>query len=58
MKPLDKNKLEEWKDNFDTALTRLENVFLSKGPFVNGAADITVADLLCICELEQPLAAG
>lgn len=57
-KPLDQKRLDDWKDTLDRFIEMLEKVYLAKGPYVNGATDITVGDLLCICELEQPMAVG
>uniref|UniRef100_A0A8C6PIE4 glutathione transferase n=1 Tax=Nothobranchius furzeri TaxID=105023 RepID=A0A8C6PIE4_NOTFU len=43
--------------NLKNTLDKLETMFLRRQPFLCGD-DITVADLLAICELMQPLGAG
>jgi len=43
---------------FEMVLGQMEEIWLSKSPFVNGFHEITVADLLAVCELEQPVIAG
>uniref|UniRef100_A0A914XJ56 Glutathione S-transferase theta 1 n=2 Tax=Plectus sambesii TaxID=2011161 RepID=A0A914XJ56_9BILA len=43
---------------FEMALGQLEEFWLGKSPYINGFDDITVADLLAVCELEQPVIAG
>jgi len=43
---------------FEMVLGQMEEIWLSKSPFVNGFDEITVADLLAVCELEQPVIAG
>jgi len=58
-KPFKPESLTRWKTDLDSCLEKFEEVFLTKGaPFVNGAKDITIADLLAVCELEQPVMAG
>lgn len=43
---------------FEMALGQMEEFWIAKSPFINGFNEITVADLLAVCELEQPVIAG
>ncbi|XP_006640254.1 glutathione S-transferase theta-2 [Lepisosteus oculatus] len=53
----DPSKLERALTELDETLDKLESMFLKRQPFLCGD-DISVADLLSICELMQPLGAG
>lgn len=55
---MDEKALERWKKGLEISLNHVEEVFLRNNQFVNGANDISIADLLCACELEQPMAVG
>uniref|UniRef100_A0A1A8PWL6 glutathione transferase n=3 Tax=Nothobranchius TaxID=28779 RepID=A0A1A8PWL6_9TELE len=54
---VDKVALNNALSNLKNTLDKLESMFLRRQPFLCGD-DITVADLLAICELMQPLGAG
>ena len=56
-KPVDKAKLGKFKTELEKTLDHLESYFLKERNYLCGD-DMTLADLLCICELQQPLAAG
>ncbi|MEQ2256179.1 hypothetical protein ILYODFUR_021721 [Ilyodon furcidens] len=55
--PVDQDHLERALLELDATLDKLESMFLRRQPFLCGD-DITVADLLAICELMQPLGSG
>jgi len=57
-KPVDEKKLETWRVGLEKSLSQIEEIFLKSSPYVNGSSEITIADLLAICELEQPIMAG
>ncbi|XP_041644573.1 glutathione S-transferase theta-2 [Cheilinus undulatus] len=52
--PVDKERLNQALSQLDDTLDKLESMFLRRQPFLCGD-DITLADLLAICELMQPL---
>lgn len=54
---VDEVRLGRALSQLDDTLDKLESMFLRRQPFLCGD-DITVADLLAICELMQPLGAG
>jgi len=56
--PVDEKKLSQLKADLDKTLDHIEKVFLRDSPFVNGFNDVSIADLLTVAELEQPLAAN
>uniref|UniRef100_A0A8C4FC05 glutathione transferase n=1 Tax=Dicentrarchus labrax TaxID=13489 RepID=A0A8C4FC05_DICLA len=55
--PVDEVRLNRALSELDVSLDRLETAFLRRQPFLCGD-DITVADLLAVCELMQPLGGG
>ncbi|XP_076853948.1 glutathione S-transferase theta-2 [Brachyhypopomus gauderio] len=55
--PTDPAKLEKALKELEETLDKLESMFLRRQAFLCGD-DITLADLLAICELMQPLGAG
>ncbi|XP_023199413.1 glutathione S-transferase theta-1-like isoform X1 [Xiphophorus maculatus] len=55
--PVDQRRLDQALSDLDVTLERLESMFLRRQPFLCGD-DITVADLLAVCELMQPLGSG
>ncbi|XP_054895889.1 glutathione S-transferase theta-2 isoform X2 [Poeciliopsis prolifica] len=55
--PVDRRRLDRALSDLDVTLQRLESMFLRRQPFLCGD-DITLADLLAICELMQPLGSG
>uniref|UniRef100_A0A3Q2C7C9 glutathione transferase n=1 Tax=Cyprinodon variegatus TaxID=28743 RepID=A0A3Q2C7C9_CYPVA len=55
--PVDQNRLRRALSELDATLDKLESMFLKRQPFLCGD-DITVADLLAVCELMQPLGSG
>ncbi|XP_071370734.1 glutathione S-transferase theta-2 [Centroberyx affinis] len=54
---VDQDKVGRALSELGGTLDRLESMFLRRQPFLCGD-DITVADLLAVCELMQPLAGG
>lgn len=52
--PIDTKKLEVYQSQLETCLDKIENIFLRDAPFLAGD-EISIADLLGICELQQPL---
>ncbi|MBN3304261.1 glutathione S-transferase theta-2 [Amia ocellicauda] len=50
-------KLQRALTDLDGTLEKLESMFLKRQPFLCGD-DITLADLLAVCELMQPLGSG
>ncbi|KAK9521937.1 hypothetical protein VZT92_018440 [Zoarces viviparus] len=55
--PVDEVRLVRALSQLEETLERLESMFLRRQPFLCGD-DISVADLLAICELMQPLGGG
>lgn len=55
--PVDQDRLDRALSELDATLGKLESMFLRRQPFLCGD-DITVADLLAVCELMQPLGGG
>lgn len=56
-KPVDEKQLEFYKKNFVKVLKDIENGFLKDRPYISGDS-ISVADVFCACEIEQPLVTG
>ncbi|CAN9512817.1 unnamed protein product [Ophioblennius macclurei] len=52
--PVDKERLSRAVAQLDNTLDHLENMFLRRQPFLCGD-DVSIADLLAVCELMQPL---
>ncbi|MCL4128019.1 UNVERIFIED_CONTAM: hypothetical protein GTU68_005877 [Idotea baltica] len=47
-------KVAQFKKRMETSLDQLESIWLAKGdPYIVGSK-LTLADLLAICELQQP----
>ncbi|GAA6219209.1 glutathione S-transferase theta-1-like, partial [Lates japonicus] len=55
--PVDAVRLIRALSQLDDTLDKLESMFLRRQPFLCGD-DVTVADLLAVCELMQPLGGG
>ncbi|XP_029915415.1 glutathione S-transferase theta-2 [Myripristis murdjan] len=55
--PVDEDRLSRALSDLSTTLDLLQSMFLRRQPFLCGD-DITVADLLAVCELMQPLGGG
>ncbi|XP_041718246.2 glutathione S-transferase theta-1 [Coregonus clupeaformis] len=55
--PTDPLKVERALADLSDILEKLENMFLKRQPFLCGD-DISLADLLAVCELMQPLGGG
>ncbi|XP_077097831.1 glutathione S-transferase theta-1-like [Siphateles boraxobius] len=55
--PTNPEKLEKALSDLDGTLDKLENMFLKRQAFLCGD-DISLADLLAVCELMQPLGSG
>jgi len=53
-KPVDTKKLEDYRSLLETCLDKIENIFLREATFLAGD-EISIADLLGICELQQAL---
>ena len=53
--PVNKAKLKRFQDELDVTLDKIEHIFLKENPYLCGT-DISVGDLLGICELMQPIA--
>lgn len=56
-KPVDEKQLDFYKKNFVKVLKNIEDGFLKDKPYISGDS-ISVADIFCACEIEQPLAIG
>ncbi|KYQ57318.1 Glutathione S-transferase theta-1 [Trachymyrmex zeteki] len=56
-KPLNSEKVAELESRMSNCLDIIENVWLKDKPFLTGNT-ISVADVFCACELEQPRMAG
>lgn len=52
-KPLNSEKVAELESRMSNCLDIIENVWLKDKPFLTGNT-ISVADVFCACELEQP----
>lgn len=52
--PIDTKKLEGFQSQLETCLDKIETIFLRDAPFLAGE-EISIADLLGICELHQPM---
>ncbi|MFT7808451.1 glutathione S-transferase theta-1-like [Arapaima gigas] len=55
--PVDQLKLERALGQLGETLDKLETMFLKRQPFLCGD-DVTLADLLAVCEIMQPLGGG
>uniref|UniRef100_A0AAT9K459 glutathione transferase n=1 Tax=Amphiprion clarkii TaxID=80970 RepID=A0AAT9K459_AMPCL len=55
--PVDEGRLSRALSELDDTLVKMESMFLRRQPFLCGD-DITLADLLAVCELMQPLGGG
>ena len=55
---VDKNTLEERKEILQKTLDTFETYFLKDFDYIGGCDDITVADLMAICELVQSVYSG
>ena len=51
--PVNEKRAARFQEGMERALDHLESVWLRESPFVAGE-QISVADLLAACELEQP----
>ncbi|KFM78123.1 Glutathione S-transferase theta-1, partial [Stegodyphus mimosarum] len=56
-KPVNNEKLQFYKDNFLKVLKNIEEGFLKDKTYLCGEK-ISVSDIFCACEIEQPLAIG
>lgn len=55
--PVNQEQLSRAKAGLQVALDQVESIFLKENPYISGK-EISIADLLCICELMQPWAGG
>jgi len=56
-KPVDIVQLEKFHKILEKSLNQMENIFLADQPFLCGS-EISIGDLLGICELMQPVIVG
>uniref|UniRef100_T1IZ07 glutathione transferase n=1 Tax=Strigamia maritima TaxID=126957 RepID=T1IZ07_STRMM len=56
-KPVDENQLKSYGKKIEEAVNTIETLFIRNQPFLTGN-EISVADVLAACELEQPLSVG
>jgi len=56
-KPVDVVRLEMFRELLEKSLNHMENIFLADQPYLCGS-DISIGDLLGICELMQPVIVG
>ncbi|CAF0977324.1 unnamed protein product [Rotaria sordida] len=56
-KPPNERELEKWYQQWQESINYLESVWLTRSSYLGGD-HLTIADLLGICELMQPIAAG
>ncbi|XP_066937414.1 glutathione S-transferase theta-1-like isoform X3 [Macrobrachium rosenbergii] len=54
---VNQKKVDEFQSRMETTLEQFETIWLKDKPFLAGS-EITIADLLAACELEQPSMAG
>jgi len=54
---VDRAELKMFQKLLDTSLDQMENIFLASQPYLCGP-DISIGDLLGICELMQPVIVG
>ena len=58
-KPINKEELEKYWTRMNKTLDQIEQIWLDNGKKNYLAGDkISVADIVAVCELEQPLMAG
>ena len=55
--PVDRERLRRFQVELERALDKMETVFLNETDFVC-SNEITIADVLCVCELMQSIIAG
>ena len=55
--PIDQEKVRRFRAQLETTLDHIEIVFLKEQDYLAGN-DMSIADLLGVCELLQPLATG
>lgn len=56
-KPVDTVQLEKFRKILEKSLNQMEDIFLADQPYLCGS-DISIGDLLGICELMQPVIVG
>jgi len=56
-KPVNEKWLKQHANKLEESLEHIETIFLKNRPFLNGN-DISIADVLAVCEIEQPKACG
>lgn len=56
-KPFNREKVDTFRSGLDGVLSQMEAHLLGS-QFVNGFDEITIADLICVCELEQTICGG
>lgn len=59
-KPINKEELEKFWTRMNKTLDEIEQIWLDNGKknYIAGGDKISVADIVAVCELEQPLMAG
>lgn len=53
----DEKKISYYRIELDKTLANMEKMFLEKTPYLN-RPEISIADLIGVCEIEQPITAG
>jgi hypothetical protein len=55
-----KEPKEPYPSGLKASIDTIDRIFLAGGQhkWINGMRDISFADLLCACEMEQPMMAG
>jgi glutathione S-transferase len=53
-KPVNKKRVANFQSELETVLNKMEQIFLHEDPYLCGS-DISIGDLLGICELWQPM---
>ena len=56
-KPVDKAEVDKFRKILEKSLNQMENIFLANQPYLCGS-DVSIGDLLGICELMQPVIVG
>jgi len=56
--PMDEKKVAQFQKGMETVLDQFENVWLNKNQSYLVGNELSIADLMAICELEQPSMAG
>lgn len=52
-KPPDDAKVQSWKKKMEIALDEIENMWLKRSEYLGGD-QISIADIIGLCEIDQP----